>query len=178
MQKSRLHFLGLTITLLFVFLVSHAVNTTALQTKKPADERNEFNLTTVSIYNEDNPIPVHEPSKKESYFKVQVVSYSKEIKEDHFKGFNPISWETVTYNNGHGYAVCGNGQTKSKPKPIPLKRYLTGIFYDYDSAVEAKNIIREQGKYIQATVVGYMKGEKVRSEVLKEKLDGWITSSN
>jgi hypothetical protein len=112
---------------------------------------NIFAVNTDMTYSEENPIPVNPGNPDGLIYKVQVGAFRKPIPQDLFKGFAPISAETI--RDG-------------------ITRYRVGYFTAWEIANNAKNEIRSIG-YSDAFVVAiYNGGYMSLSEARKLELEG------
>ena len=100
----------------------------------------KFTEQEVSVYNEDNPIPVNPKLPDGLIYKVQVGAFRNPIPQDLFKGFAPISAEKVRDD---------------------ITRYRVGYFTSYDVANTAKNQVRGLG-YRDAFVVAINNGNRIK----------------
>ncbi|KAB1064446.1 SPOR domain-containing protein [Salibacter halophilus] len=92
-----------------------------------------------SAYSENNPIPINAEMPQGIAYRVQIGAFRNPIPQNTFAGIQPIMGETA-----------GNGIT----------RYFAGLFSDYNSADEAKDVIRSFG-YSDAFVVAYNSGDRI-----------------
>ena len=99
----------------------------------------KFTAEEVSVYNEDNPIPVNPKLPDGLIYKVQVGAFRNPIPQDLFKGFAPISAEKVRDD---------------------ITRYRVGYFTSYNVANTAKNQVRGLG-YRDAFVVALNNGNRI-----------------
>ena len=99
----------------------------------------EFTAEKVSVYNNDNPIPINPKLPDGLIYKVQVGAFRNPIPQDLFRGFAPISAEKVRDD---------------------ITRYRVGYFTSYNEANSAKNQIRGSG-YIDAFVVALNNGNRI-----------------
>lgn len=77
---------------------------------------------------------------KDSFFRIQMVTLGKEVKDEYFKGIAPVIREKVPSGN----AI----------------RYMTGDFDDYNEAVRARDNIRLKG-FKDAYLVQYLNGQRM-----------------
>ena len=84
----------------------------------------KFTAEEVSVYSDDNPIPVNPKLPDGLIYKVQVGAFRNPIPQDLFKGFAPISAEKVRDD---------------------ITRYRVGYFTSYNVANTAKNQVRGLG---------------------------------
>ena len=118
---------------------------------------NIFAVNTEMNYSEENPIPVNPANPDGLIYKVQVGAFRKPIPQDLFKGFAPISAESI--RDG-------------------ITRYRVGYFTAWEIANIAKNEIRSIG-YSDAFVVAiYNGGYMSLSEARKLELEGSPVSTN
>ena len=99
----------------------------------------KFTAEEVSVYSDDNPIPVNPKLPDGLIYKVQVGAFRNPIPQDLFKGFAPISAEKVRDD---------------------ITRYRVGYFTSYNVANTAKNQVRGLG-YRDAFVVALNNGNRV-----------------
>ena len=99
----------------------------------------KFTAEEVSVYSDDNPIPVNPKLPDGLIYKVQVGAFRNPIPQDLFKGFAPISAEKVRDD---------------------ITRYRVGYFTSYNVANTAKNQVRDLG-YRDAFVVALNNGNRV-----------------
>ena len=99
----------------------------------------KFTAEEVSVYSDDNPIPVNPKLPNGLIYKVQVGAFRNPIPQDLFKGFAPISAEKVRDD---------------------ITRYRVGYFTSYNVANTAKNQVRGLG-YRDAFVVALNNGNRV-----------------
>ena len=99
----------------------------------------KFTAEEVSVYSEDNPIPVNPKLPDGLIYKVQVGAFRNPIPQDLFKGFAPISAEKVRDD---------------------ITRYRVGYFTSYNIANTAKNQVRGLG-YRDAFVVALNNGNRI-----------------
>ena len=99
----------------------------------------EFTAEKVSVYNNDNPIPINPKLPDGLIYKVQVGAFRNPIPQDLFKGFAPISAEKVRDD---------------------ITRYRVGYFTSYNVANSAKNQVRGLG-YRDAFVVALNNGSRI-----------------
>lgn len=92
-----------------------------------------------SAYSENNPIPINAEMPQGIAYRVQIGAFRNPIPQNTFAGIQPIMGETA-----------GSGIT----------RYFAGLFSDYNSADEAKDVIRSFG-YNDAFVVAYNNGDRI-----------------
>ena len=98
-----------------------------------------FTEEEVSVYSDDNPIPINPKLPDGLIYKVQVGAFRNPIPQDLFKGFAPISAEKVRDD---------------------ITRYRVGYFTSYNVANSAKNQVRGLG-YRDAFVVALNNGSRI-----------------
>ena len=99
-----------------------------------------FSILPVNAYSNASPIPMNIPLPDGIVFKVQIGAFNAPIKNESFKGLNPVTGETL---EGSKYV-----------------RYYVGLFYSEDAA----SIVRDQIKpigYSDAFIVAYKDGKKI-----------------
>lgn len=99
-----------------------------------------FSILPVNAYSAASPIPMNVPLPDGIVFKVQIGAFKAPVKNEAFKGLNPISGETLA---GSQYV-----------------RYYVGLFYSEDAANIVKNQIKPIG-YNDAFVVAYKDGKRI-----------------
>ena len=98
-----------------------------------------FTEEEVSVYSDDNPIPINPKLPDGLIYKLQVGAFRNPIPQDLFKGFAPISAEKVRDD---------------------ITRYRVGYFTSYNVANSAKNQVRGLG-YRDAFVVALNNGSRI-----------------
>jgi hypothetical protein len=99
-----------------------------------------FSILPVNAYNNTSPIPMNVPLPEGIVFKVQIGAFKAPVKNEAFKGLNPITGETL---EGSQYV-----------------RYYVGLFYSEDAANIVRNQIKPIG-YTDAFVVAYKDGKRI-----------------
>ncbi len=99
-----------------------------------------FSNLPVNAYSNANPIPMNMPLPDGIVFKVQIGAFKSPVKNETFKGLNPISGETL---EGSQYV-----------------RYYVGLFYSEDAATIVRDQIKPIG-YKDAFIVAYKDGKKI-----------------
>ena len=99
-----------------------------------------FSLLPVNAYSNVSPIPMNVPLPEGIVFKVQIGAFKSPVKNEAFKGLNPITGETL---EGSQYV-----------------RYYVGLFYSEDAANIVRNQIKPIG-YTDAFVVAYKDGKRI-----------------
>lgn len=99
-----------------------------------------FSVLPVNAYSNANPIPMNTPLPDGLVFKVQIGAFKAPVKNESFKGLNPITGETLP---GSAYV-----------------RYYVGLFYSEDAAGIVRNQIRPLG-YNDAFIVAYYNGKRI-----------------
>lgn len=92
-----------------------------------------------SFYTEQEPIPVDPPLPTGVIFKVQLGAFRNPIPVEHFIGLSPMTAEKL--NNG-------------------ITRYTVGIFYEIESARNARSQVRNLG-YNDAFIVAFLNGKRI-----------------
>ncbi|HSY75742.1 MAG TPA: hypothetical protein VK890_02730, partial [Bacteroidia bacterium] len=100
---------------------------------------NEIKELPTSPYSNRHPIPINPPLPEGLIYKVQIGAFSKPIRQNAFKGLEPITGETV-----------GTG----------LTRYTAGIFKDFNKAKGAQTQVRLIG-YKDAFIVAFYNGKRI-----------------
>ncbi|MFB6258733.1 MAG: SPOR domain-containing protein, partial [Flavobacteriales bacterium] len=113
-----------------------------------------YTETKGSPYSEEKPIPKDPKMPEGVIYQVQVGAFRTSIPQDHFKGFAPLIGKTG--NDG-------------------ITRYRAGFFKSRESAVKARNRIREKG-YPKAFVVAYDGGERIPVNRAEERSSGTLAS--
>lgn len=111
-------------------------------------EEEVFAVTETPIYTSEQPIPLNLEMPTGIVYKVQVGAFRNAISAETFGKFAPLSGEQL--NNG-------------------ITRYTAGLFTQYNSADEAKKVIREMG-YSDAFVVAFENGERIPLYAAREKV--------
>ena len=93
-----------------------------------------------SVYSEENPIPLEVAAPKGLVYRVQIGAFRKQIPQDLFSEFNPVTGESIG-NTG-------------------ITRYMAGYFASSDKVAQAREQIRGLG-YDDAFVVAYCDGKRV-----------------
>ena len=109
-----------------------------------------FKILPSSAYSSTSPIPLNEPLPGGIIYKIQLGVFSKQVNNDHFGGFYPISGEEL--------------------KDRGLIKYYAGIFSTYVTASTALSQIKANG-FADAFVVSYYDGKKITVERAKELED-------
>ncbi|MFW6019987.1 MAG: SPOR domain-containing protein, partial [Bacteroidales bacterium] len=92
-------------------------------------------------YNKENPIPsVSAKDHSGLVYKVQIAAFRNRVDAEVFKGIDPLSTERSENNR--------------------WIRYMAGNFTEYQSALEARNRLRNL-KYSDAFVVAYLNGKRI-----------------
>ena len=92
-----------------------------------------------SFYSQQEPIPVDPPLPTGVIFKVQIGAFRNPIPAEHFIGLSPMTAEKL--NNG-------------------ITRYTVGIFYEMQSARNARSKVQNLG-YNDAFIVAFLNGERI-----------------
>lgn len=119
-----------------------------LKTYPNALEEEVFAVTETPIYTAEQPIPLNLEMPAGIVYKVQIGAFRNPISAETFGKFAPLSGERL--NNG-------------------ITRYTAGLFTHYNSADEAKKVIREMG-YSDAFIVAFENGERIPLYAAREKL--------
>jgi hypothetical protein len=98
-----------------------------------------FKRTNRAVYSDSKPIPIDAEMPKGVYYKVQVGAFRKDIPQNLYDEFAPISGESLS-----------NGIT----------RYTAGFFVQYNNADQVKKEIRSLG-YSDAFVVAFRDGKRI-----------------
>lgn len=112
-----------------------------------------------SAYNAANPIPKLDKLPEGLVYKVQVGAFRNPIPQDMFKGFSPIMAEETSSG---------------------ITRYTAGMFLDEQTAIQARDNIRNLG-YKDAFVVAFFNGERVgmtRARELEGKPAAEVVNEN
>lgn len=99
-----------------------------------------FSFLPVNAYSNAHPIPMNPPLPDGLVFKVQIGAFKAPVKNEAFKGLNPVCGETMA---GSAYV-----------------RYYVGLFYSEDAANLVKNQIKPFG-YNDAFIVAYYNGKRI-----------------
>ena len=99
-----------------------------------------INANAESVYSEENPIPVGVEAPKGLVYRVQIGAFRKQIPQDLFSEFNPVTGELIG-NTG-------------------ITRYMAGFFANSNKVVEARKQIRDLG-YSDAFIVAYCDGKRI-----------------
>ncbi len=123
----------------------------------PSELKEEvFAVTKKSIYSESQPVPLNLEMPSGIIYKVQVGAFRNAIATKTFGKFAPLSGEQL--NNG-------------------ITRYTAGLFKQFNSAEEAKKVIREMG-YSDAFVVAFEDGKRIPLYEAKKVLAAVANSSS
>ena len=101
-----------------------------------------FSIEPVSRYSSGNPIPMNVALPDGIVFKVQVGAFKKVIRQDAFKGLNPVTGEKLPNSE------------------CEYTKYLVGLFGTEEGARAAQNDIRSMG-YPKAFIVAYKDGKRI-----------------
>ena len=99
-----------------------------------------FSFLPVNAYSNARPIPMNPSLPDGLVFKVQIGAFKTPVKNEAFKGLNPVCGETMA---GSAYV-----------------RYYVGLFYSEDAANLVKNQIKPFG-YNDAFIVAYYNGKRI-----------------
>ena len=115
------------------------VQTETSNTGTSAEAVQEIKQLTKSPYSKNNPIPINPPLPQGLIFKVQIGAFSKPIRQNAFRGLEPITGETT-----------GTG----------LTRYTAGIFKEFNKAKGARTQVHNIG-YRDAFIVAFYNGKRI-----------------
>jgi len=124
-------------------IASNLITNQKPETKNQKPETKQgfgFSILPVNAYSNASPIPMNIPLPDGIVFKVQIGAFIAPIKNESFKGLNPVTGETL---EGSKYV-----------------RYYVGLFYSEDAASLVRDQIKPIG-YSDAFIVAYKDGKKI-----------------